>query len=119
MAAPAIIIDDVSKVFDSDTDKYLSLPYMTKYEFDQLIGLRATHLARGAPAFVDIPADYAIKSNMELRDIAVREMVTKRLPYIVKRTLPNGQHEYWPVNKLGLQMVAYLVKSNYVAAPDV
>lgn len=107
--ASSTIIDDTSIVYDSDTSSYISLPYMTKYEFDQLIGVRATNLSRGAPILVDIPPNYKINSNMELRKVAIRELVEKKLPYIIKRTLPNGKNEYWSVSKLGLEMVRYLL----------
>ena len=106
------IIDDVSKVYEGDINSYVSLPYMTKYEFDQLIGMRTTNLSRGAPIMVEVPADYKISTNMELRVIAIKELVEKRLPYIIKRTLPNGKYEYWPVSKLGLEMVRYLLNND-------
>lgn len=107
--AAAIILDDSSNVFESDTKNYLSLPYLTKYEFDQVIGLRTVQLSNGAPPLVDIPADYTVKMNMQLREIAVQELTENKLAMIIKRTLPNGQVEYWPLAKLGRERVRYLV----------
>lgn len=104
------VFDDASKVFAGDIASYVSLPYMTKYEFTQIIGLRIVHLSRGAPAFVDTPD--TIKTNMQLRAVAVKELVEKRLPYIIKRTLPNGKPEYWPVSALGLETVRHLITSD-------
>jgi DNA-directed RNA polymerase subunit K/omega len=105
------VFDDASKVFAGDTSTYMSMPFMTKYEFDQIIGLRTVHISRGAPMMVDMPADFKIQTNMELRHVAIKELVEHKLPYIVKRTMPNGKTEYWPVAKLGLQRVRELLRN--------
>lgn len=108
----AVIFDDASKVFDADTSEYKSLPYMTKYEFDQVIGLRTVHLSRGAPPHVDLPHDFKVKTNMKLREVAIQELIEKKLPFIVKRTMPNGRMEYWPVSNLDLLRVKFLLDNN-------
>jgi len=105
-----IILDDVEKTKDIDVSKFISLPWMTKYEFDQLIGLRTMHLSIGAEAFVNIPDNFNIKSNMELRKIAIQELNEKKLPYLIKRTLPNGIIEYWPVSKLNLDTIVHMMR---------
>lgn len=78
---------------------------MTKFEFDQVIGLRTMHLSKGALPLVTMPEGFHIQSNMQLREIAIEELKQKRLPYMVKRPLPNGKVEYWPVSKLSLVSV--------------
>jgi DNA-directed RNA polymerase I, II, and III subunit RPABC2 len=83
---------------------------MTKYEFNQIIGLRTMHLSKGAPPMVDVPKDFVIKSNTELRALAVRELADGRLPNIVKRTMPNGKIEYWRVGDLDLCAVRHLMR---------
>jgi len=105
-----IISDDITKVKNSNSDSFISLPWMTKYEFDQLIGLRTMHLSRGAIPMVDIPANFQIKTNMELRKIAIQELKEQKLPYIIKRSLPNGKIEYWPVAKLQLHAVNHMMR---------
>jgi DNA-directed RNA polymerases I, II, and III subunit RPABC2 len=105
-----VATDDISKVRSADRSTYRSMPVMTKYEFDQLIGLRTMHLARGAPPLVDVPEDYKIHSNMELRNIAIRELKEKKMPYIVKRPMPNGKTEYWRVEDLDLIAVTELMR---------
>lgn len=106
------INDEVQKVRDADVSKYRSLPLMTKYEFDQLIGLRTTHLSRGAVPFVKLPDDFKIKSNMELRQIALMEMREGKLPYIIKRPMPFGkpEFEYWKIKDLDLSSVRNLLR---------
>ena len=93
-----------------DTSNYISLPWMTKYEFDQLIGLRTMHLSKGAVPFVDLPADFTIKSNMDLRLIAIEELKTGKLPYIIERPMPNKKSEFWRVRDLSLQSIRHIIR---------
>ena len=104
------IIEDYQKIKNSNTDNYITLPWMTKYEFDQLIGVRTMHLSRGAPPFVDLGADYKIDGNMDLRKVVLQEINEGQLPYMIKRPLPNGTIEYWPVSKLSLEAVKYMMR---------
>ena len=104
------IIDDYQKIKASDVETYISVPWMTKYEFDQLIGLRTMHLSRGAIPFVDIEEGFTIEGNMELRKIAIRELMEGKLPYIIKRPMPNGNAEYWPVSKLNTKSIEYMIR---------
>lgn len=104
------IPDDLQKISAIDMSKYITLPWMTKYEFDQVIGLRTMHLSKGAIPLVDIEESFQVKSNMELRAIAIEELKHKKLPYIIKRPLPNGKVEYWPVSKLELSAVTNMMR---------
>jgi DNA-directed RNA polymerase I, II, and III subunit RPABC2 len=81
---------------------------MTKYEFNQIIGLRTMHLARGAIPFVT--TNGAIERNMNLRAIALQELRENKLPYMIKRPMPNGKAEYWNVNDLSLVAVRHLLR---------
>ena len=56
----------------------------------KIIGLRANQLSQGARPFISIP-EYIT----DVRDIARLELEQKKLPFIVKRPLPNGTYEYW------------------------
>jgi DNA-directed RNA polymerase I, II, and III subunit RPABC2 len=113
MAASSQVLsipDDYTKIRSADRATYRSLPIMTKYEFDQIIGLRTMHLSRGAPPLVDIDENYTVVSNINLREIAQRELVEKRLPYMVKRMMPNGKAEYWSVADLDITPVRHLLR---------
>lgn len=107
-----VMADDITTIAAAvkDCSKNITLPWMTKYEFDQLVGLRVMHLSRGAVPLVDIGANFAIKGNMELRAVVMKELQNNKLPYIIKRPLPNGRAEYWPVEKLSLEAVKYLMR---------
>jgi DNA-directed RNA polymerase I, II, and III subunit RPABC2 len=87
-----------------------SRPFLTKYEFNQIIGLRTTHLSKGAPILLELTEDYKIKSNMDLREIALKELLEGKLPYIVKRRMPNGKYEQWKLAELDLTAVRHLLR---------
>ena len=68
----------------------MTYPFVTVYEKTKIIGLRANQLSQGARPFIDVP-----KEITDVRDIARLEFEQKRLPYIIKRPLPDGTFEYW------------------------
>lgn len=104
------IQDDIQKIRAADRSTYVTLPWLTKYEFDQVIGLRTMQLSKGAVPFVKLPPGFSIKSNMELRKVAIDELKQARLPYMIKRPLPSGKAEYWPVDELALDAVVHLMR---------
>jgi len=97
----ANIIEDSGKVLESLNDKKVSKLIMSKYEFDNIIGLRTMQLSHGAQPFVKIE-NLKIKSNMELRNIALEELKEGKLPFIIERPLPNNKKEYVRVRDLDL-----------------
>jgi len=72
-------------------------PFLTNYEKTKIIGLRANQLSKGAVPFISVP-----KHITDVRDIARLELEQKRLPFIIKRPLPNGTFEYWRLSDLML-----------------
>ena len=66
------------------------MPTLTKYDYDLIIGLRATQLSQGATPFIPLPDNFKIKSNVELLKIARQEYDAHMLPYIIRHTHPNG-----------------------------
>lgn len=70
--------------------KHTTYPFLTLYEKTKILSLRAAQLARGAAPYIDVP-DYLT----DVYEIARAELEAKRLPYILKRPLPNGEFEYW------------------------
>jgi DNA-directed RNA polymerase I, II, and III subunit RPABC2 len=78
-------------------ENHKTYPFLTLYERTKIIGLRANQLSQGARPFVSIPAHVT-----DVREIARMELAQKKLPYIVKRPLPNGTFEYWRLSDLML-----------------
>jgi DNA-directed RNA polymerase I, II, and III subunit RPABC2 len=65
-------------------------PFLTNYERTKIIGLRANQISRGSVPFIAVPSHVT-----DVREIARLELEQKRIPYIIKRPLPNGTFEYW------------------------
>jgi DNA-directed RNA polymerase I, II, and III subunit RPABC2 len=70
-------------------------PFLTNFEKTKIIGLRANQISKGSVPFIDVP-----KHITDVRDIARLELEQKRLPFIIKRPLPNGTFEYWRLTDL-------------------
>ena len=68
-----------------------TLPFLTKYEKTRVLGQRAKQINAGAKPLIDtIPAN-----AMDGYVIAKLELAQKKIPFIIKRPLPNGECEYW------------------------
>jgi len=72
-----------------------SVPYLTLFEKTKLIGFRANQLAQGARPLVDVPAHVT-----DVIEIARIELDERRMPYILKRGMPDGTFEYWRLTDL-------------------
>ena len=68
---------------------------MTKYEKTRIIGERARQLNSGANPFIVVDP-----SVIDGYLIALEEFKAKKIPFIIKRPLPNGSCEYWKVSDL-------------------
>jgi DNA-directed RNA polymerase I, II, and III subunit RPABC2 len=80
-----IIIDGLHK----------TIPYLTKYEKARVLGQRAKQINSGASVFVKVP-EKVIDGYL----IAELELQEKRIPFIIRRPLPNGGSEYWSIKDL-------------------
>ena len=82
-----IIIDDFHK----------NIPILTKYERTRILGQRTKQLNAGAKPFIKVQPNI-----IEGKIIAEMELKSKKIPFIIKRPLPNGSFEYWKVEDLQL-----------------
>ena len=69
---------------------HTTYPFLTLYERTKVLSMRASQLARGAQPFIDVP-EYLT----DVYEVAKAELEAKRLPYIMKRPMPDGKYEYW------------------------
>ena len=74
-------------------------PFLTKYEKARIIGARALQISKNSPILI----------STEERDgetdpiaIAEKELRAGKIPFIIRRYLPNGCYEDWPVKELKL-----------------
>ncbi len=75
---------------DDGADKrHKSVPYLTIFEKTKMLGFRANQLAQGSKPFIAIPPHVT-----DVLEIASMELEQKRLPYILKRPMPDGSFEY-------------------------
>lgn len=72
----------------------VTVPYLTKYERTRLIGARAEQLNRGSLPTVKVGN---LKNTI---DIAKKELEERKIPFIVRRKLPNNKYEDWKIEEL-------------------
>jgi DNA-directed RNA polymerase I, II, and III subunit RPABC2 len=80
----------------------ISFPYLTKYEKCLLIGFRIQQINNGSPIMVDIKN---IKNYTGVKSIVIAEFQQKRIPFKIKRKLPDGQIEIWDLSELHINDV--------------
>jgi DNA-directed RNA polymerase I, II, and III subunit RPABC2 len=80
-----IIVDELHK----------TIPILTKYERTRILGQRAKQIESGGGTLVQVPPN-VIDSYL----IAKLELEQKKIPFIIRRPLPNGGMEYWYVSDL-------------------
>jgi DNA-directed RNA polymerase I, II, and III subunit RPABC2 len=74
-----------------------TIPILTKYERTRILGQRAAQLNSGAQPLVPVPTGV-----LQGHVIAGLELKAKKLPFIIRRPLPNRGSEYWHVSDLEL-----------------
>ena len=68
---------------------------MSKFEYTRILGIRTKQLNSGAKPFVKVP-----EGIVDGYLIAEKELREKKLPFIIKRPIPNGGCEYWNIKDL-------------------
>jgi DNA-directed RNA polymerase subunit K/omega len=93
-------VDVLSRIVRNENGQIIdplhrTLPFITKYEKARVLGERAKQLNSGAKPFVEVEP-----SVIDGYLIALKEFEEKKIPFIVKRPLPNGGCEYWKLKDL-------------------
>ena len=89
----ARVVRDLNGVIVDTLHK--TLPIMTKYEKTRILGQRAKQINDGATPFVKVQ-EGVIDGYL----IALKELEEKKIPFIIRRPLPNRGSEYWYVEDL-------------------
>ena len=91
--------DTVKKVGFRDVsgldDKHITYPFLTNYEKAKIVSFRASQISSGAKPYILVP-----EGVTDSYQIAILELEAKRLPFIVKRPLPDGSFEAWRLQDL-------------------
>jgi DNA-directed RNA polymerase subunit K/omega len=81
-----VVRDEFNNIIDP---LHRTIPFLTKYERARILGQRAKQIESGSEPFVNIP-----ESVIDGHIIAEIELKQKRIPFIIRRPLPNGSFEY-------------------------
>jgi DNA-directed RNA polymerase I, II, and III subunit RPABC2 len=69
--------------------------FLTKYEKARIIGARALQISKNAPIMVDID-----QGEWDPLKIAEKELFERKIPFIIRRYLPDNTYEDWKVEEL-------------------
>lgn len=70
--------------------------FLTKYEKARVLGTRALQLSMNAPPMV------AVEGETDPLEIAYKELREKKIPFIIRRYLPDGSFEDWKLDELAI-----------------
>ncbi|KMZ65003.1 DNA-directed RNA polymerase [Zostera marina] len=68
--------------------------YMTKYERARILGTRAVQISMNAPVMVELAGE------TDPLEIAMKELRQRKIPFTIRRYLPDGSYEDWGVDEL-------------------
>jgi len=76
----------------------VTTPYMTKYERARILGTRALQISMNAHVMVALT-----EHDTDPLQIAMKELAEGKIPFTVRRFLPNGSYEDWKVADLVIE----------------
>ena len=92
-------IEDLSNFSSNYEDRkknYITRPYLTKYERTRILSERTQQIVDGSTPLIP-----NVERFTSAYEIAVEELNTKKLPFIIRRPLPNlSGFEYWKLDDL-------------------
>jgi len=73
----------------------IATKFLTKYERARVLGARALQISKNAPLMVDIePGEW------DPLKIAEKELLSRKIPFIIRRYMPDGSFEDWKLDEL-------------------
>lgn len=76
---------------------HCTYPFLTSYERTKCISYRASQICNGGKPYILVP-----EGVTDAYEIAKMELEAKRLPFIIKRPIPDGSFEVWRLADLVL-----------------
>ena len=92
LALCKVVRNSSGKIID---ELHKTIPFMTKYERTRILGLRAKQINNGSEIFINASEDM-----IDGYTIAEQELKEKKIPFIIRRPIPNGASEYWRTEDL-------------------
>jgi hypothetical protein len=74
-----------------------SVNFLTIYEKTSIIGLRKQQLVNGANSYLTTKE---LENISNIEEIVYKEFELNKLPFMLCRTMPNGEKEYWKLEEL-------------------
>ena len=71
-----------------------SVPFLTKYEKARVLGTRANQISQNADLLIDA------KGETDPYKIAEMEFHVNKIPFIIRRYMPDGSYEDWKISEL-------------------
>lgn len=95
---------DVKPIFRAEVVESIKQPritreYFTRYEYTALFAMRAEQIAQGAKPLVNLDG-LKTSDPMFVWNVAKREIEQHKLPFLIRRRMPNGVSEYWSAQEL-------------------
>jgi len=69
--------------------------FLTKYEKARIIGARALQISKNAPVMIEPE-----QGEWDPLKIAEKELLERKIPFIIRRYLPDGSYEDWRIDEL-------------------
>ena len=88
-------VETIKKKLVRDPSKAVSYPFLNQFEKTKVLSFRASQLAQGNKPYIAVPDIVS-----DVYTIAKMELKERKLPYLIKRPLPDGDYEYWRINDL-------------------
>ena len=76
-------------ITEINTKPKKTIPFLTKFEKARIMGVRLQQLAYGAKPRVHI------EGLNSIQEIVEQELIQRKIPFIIRRTLPNNSYEDW------------------------
>ena len=95
---PEIWVDykeTIEKKLVKGDKKPVCYPFLNQFEKTKVLSFRASQIAQGAKPYIEIPDNVT-----DVYTIAKMELLARKLPFILKRPLPDGDYEYWKLSEL-------------------
>ena len=86
-----ISYNDIVKNINTKEKK--TIPYLSKFEKARIIGARLQQLAYGAEPKINT------ENLQDINDIVLEELKQRKIPFIIRRTMPNGTYEDWKMEE--------------------
>jgi DNA-directed RNA polymerases I, II, and III subunit RPABC2 len=86
-----ISYNDVIKNINNKEKK--TIPYLSKFEKARIIGTRLQQLAYGAETKINT------ENINNINEIVLEELKQRKIPFIIRRVMPNGEYEDWKMEE--------------------